>query len=200
MRILGSVLLAVALLTPPAHALGHSKQIKAIQNYCGEIGAEFSGASPEVFSGPDPWTELDDVPANMGDQALALVYSEGFKPKWVFLRIAGPEKEKWSEDIDYYFRDDGTIAKRERHLQISSANMTLVETTYYEHGKVLKDATRHHSLGPGKQKISVFSDEPAPDYMTVDDLPFSGNDDAGTELISLRKRLVQVPNQVFRIF
>lgn len=183
MRILGSVLLAVMLFPPPACALGHSKQIKAIQNYCGEIGAEFSGASPQVFSGPDPWTELDEVPAGMVDQALALVYAEGFEPKWVFLRIAGSEKDGWSEDIDYYFRDDGSIAKRERYLQIPVANMTLVETTFYEHGKVLKDTTRHHALRPGKQKMAAFNDEPPPDYMTVDDLPFPGNDDAGAELI-----------------
>lgn len=200
MKILGSVLLAVAILTPPARAFGHSKQIKAIQNYCDEIGTEFSGNSPEVFSGPDPWTELDEVPADMADQALAFVYADGFAPKWVFLRIASPKKDGWSEDIDYYFRNDGSIAKRERHLQILAANMTLDETTYYDHGEVLKDTTRHHALGPGKQKISAFNDEPAPDYMTVDDLPFFSDDDTGAQLVSLRKRLVKVPDQVFRIF
>ena len=200
MRMLGSVLLAAVLLTPPACAFGHSKQIKAIQNYCGEIGIEFSGASPAVFSGPDPWMELDEVPAGMVDQALALVYAEGFAPKWVFLRIAGPEKDGWSEDIDYYFRDDGSIAKRERHLQIFAANMTVVETTFYEHGKVLKSTMHHYALAPGKQKMAAFIDEPAPNYMTVDDLPFPGDEDAGTEFVSLRKRLIEIPNQVFRIF
>lgn len=180
-------MLGVALLTPPAHAFGHAKQIKAIQEYCLGVESEFSGAPPQVFSGPDPWTELDEVPSRMAGQALALVYVEGYEPKWVFLRIAGPQKEGWSEDIDYYFQDDGTIAKRERHLQLLAANIALVETTYYAHGNVLKDTTRHHALGPGKQKVSAFNDEPAPDYRTVDDLPFSGDEDAGTELVSLRR-------------
>lgn len=199
MKSFGSVLLGIVLLTFPAHALGHSKQIKAIQEYCGRVEAEFAGSSPVVFSGPDPWTVLDEVPARMGDQALALVYSDGFVPKWVFLRIAGPREEGWSEDIDYYFRNDGSIAKRERHLQILPANMTLIQTTFYERGKVLKTVTHHHSLGHGKQNVAAFNDEPAPDYMSIDDLPFRSEDDGETEFVSLRKRLIQIPNQVFHI-
>lgn len=187
MKFLGSVLLAALLLAPSAHAFGRSKRIKAIQSYCDDLQTEFMGSPPAVFSGPDPWTELDEVPSTMEDPALALVYAEGFAtPRWVFLRISGADKDRWSEDINYYFRADGSIVMRERHLQLVSANVSLVEKTYYEHGKVLKDSTRHSALGPGKQKIAAFLDEPAPDYMTVDDLPFSMEDESGTELVSRR--------------
>ena len=186
MKCLGSVLLAAVLLPAPAHAFGHSKRIKAIQIYCNDLQTEFAGLSPEVFSGPDPWTELDEVPSVMEDPALAFVYAEGFTPRWVFLRIVGQDKDRWSEDVDYYFRADGSIAMRERHLQLISANISLVETTYYEHGKVLKHSTHHRALGPGKQNIASFLDEPVPDYMTVDDLPFSSDEDSETELVSRR--------------
>lgn len=187
MKFLGSVLLAALLLPQPAHAFGRSKRIKAIQSYCDDVQTEFTGSPPAVFSGPDPWTELDEVPSTMEDPALALVYSEGFAaPRWVFLRIAGEDKDRWSEDINYYFRADGSLVMRERHLQLVSANISLAQKTYYEHGKVLKNYTRHRALGPGKQKIAAFLDEPAPDYMTVDDLPFSMEDESGTELVSQR--------------
>jgi hypothetical protein len=200
MKALARVLAAIGLLSPPAHALGHAKQIKAIQNYCNELDSEFAGASPDVFSGPDPWTELEEVPASMQDQALALVYSEGKQPRWVFLRIKGPEEDAWWEDINYYFRADGTIAKRERHFQIRAANITLSETTFYDHGKVIKDRTHHQALGPGKKNTSAFIDEPAPDYMTVDDLPFRDDSDTPARLVNSRQRLVQIPDKVFQVF
>ena len=122
----------------------------------------------------------------MQDPALALVYAEDVAPRWVFLRIAGLDQDRWSEDIDYYFGADGRIAMRERHLQLSAAKISLVEKTYYEHGKVLKDYRRHRALGPGKQKVGAFLDEPAPDYMTVDDLPFSADDESETVQVSRR--------------
>lgn len=200
MKPLVCVLAVIGLLSPPAHALGHAKQLKAIQNYCNELDAEFAGASPDVFSGPDPWTELDEVPSGMVDQALALMYSEGKQPRWVFLRIKGPEKDGWWEDINYYFRADGTIAKRERHFQILAANITLSEITFYDQGKVIKDRTHHRALGPGKQNTSAFVDEPAPDYMTVDDLPFRDDSDSPARLVNSRQGLIQIPNQVFHVF
>jgi hypothetical protein len=131
----------------------------------------FASTSPFVFSGPEPWMQMDEVPASMPGDALAFVYTAGGDIRWVFVRI-NDEDNGWSEDIDYFYRDDGSLAKRVRHLQSASSNIALDVTTYYSGGRVLKEKAHHHPLSHGKTDNSQFNDPDAPVFWTVEDLPF----------------------------
>jgi hypothetical protein len=152
-------------------ALGHSKRMAEIDRYCALLRQGTALSSPFVFSGPDPWTQLDEVPAQMPDEALALVYTVGPDVRWIFLRIVDAN-QGWAEDVNYYFQQDGTIVKRVREVESTAANVLLEVTTYYEDGRVLKEHTRHHSLGAGRQRLDAFEDPDAPLFWSVDDLPF----------------------------
>lgn len=161
-------LLAVVFLTS---GQAHPKPAALIDAECRELQATFQNQTPLVFSGPDPWLELDDIPARMPDLAVAYVYSHGADIRWVFLRIV-EEDQGWSEDVNYFYRVDGTIEKRVRTLQSAVANILLEETSYYAGGQILKDTTKKHTLFPGRRDPWEFSDPDAPVYWTTDELPF----------------------------
>lgn len=168
-RIPAGLLLLLALCS--GNLLARPRELAAIDQYCSDIRTELSASTPFIFSGPDPWTELDDIPAEMPDEALAYVYTQGPSIRWVYLRLVD-EQAGWQEDIHYFFHEDGNVAKRVRRLFSAAANLELDETTYYESGDVLKQITRHHALAKGLKKVADFSDPDAPVYLTVDDLPF----------------------------
>lgn len=152
-------------------AFARSHPVLDIDRYCSVVRNELSGTTPFIFSGPEPWTELDEAPGEMPDEALAYVYTQGPAVRWVFVRWVD-EEGGWQEDIQYYFRVDGTIAKRVRRLQSVAANVELDATTYYQRGAVLKEVTHHHALSKRVKPVADFSDPDAPQYLSVDDLPF----------------------------
>lgn len=163
------------LLLLPGGAFGRSKT-GLIDVYCQTLRSEFAGAVPFVFSGPDPWVKLDDVPASMPNEALAFIYTAGPDIRWVFLRITD-ENNAWFEDIEYYYRDDGSLAKRVRHLQSLASNIALDVSSYYAGGRLIKQKSHHYPLAHGKTDNSQFSDPNAPTFWSVDDLPFPAIDD-----------------------
>jgi hypothetical protein len=174
-RAVECLLCGLLVIAGPARASGHSKT-SSIDAYCNGLRAAFTSTSPFVFSGPDPWMQMDEVPASMPSDALAFVYAAGGDVRWVFLRITD-EDGGWSEDIDYFYRDDGSLAKRTRHLESVSSNIELDVTTYYQQGRVLREKVRHHALSHGKIDSSQFSDPDAPVFWSVEDLPFPAIED-----------------------
>lgn len=165
----GSAFIGLLLLYPLL-AAGHSRTAD-IDAYCMEVQTQFASASPYVFSGPDPWVQLEDVPTDMPDDGLAFVYAQGLSVRWVFVRMVNADAG-WTEDIDYFFQEDGRIAKRIRHLQSAVSHISLEETVYYAGRHVVKTRTRHHAIGHHKPDNSQFSDPDAPTFWNVDDLPF----------------------------
>jgi hypothetical protein len=161
----------LCLLAAPAAAGKQSRKVLEINSYCEELKTSLNNATPFIFAGPDPWTEMDDVPASMPDDAVAYVYATGAEIRWVFIRIVD-DQDGWSEDINYFYRDDGTIAKRTREVRSRPANIDFEVISYFENGKLLKESNKHHALGAGKQNSSRFVDPDAPVYWTTDDLPF----------------------------
>ncbi len=102
----------------------------------------------------------------------AYIYSAGADIRWVFVRVVDSDAG-WSEDIDYFFRQDGTRHESEnatysRRLQTSALEVV----TYYENGQVVKEKSHHHALGRGKPDSSQFNDPDAPTFLNVDELPF----------------------------
>lgn len=159
------------LFSPAARPFGKSRLIKAIDTYCTNLQDSLIAGTPFFFSGPDPWTELDDYPEGLPDPAVAYVYTVGPEIRKVFLRVANPE-EDWMEEITFFYRADGTLAKRIRHLQEPAANMSLEEVSYYAKRSMVKDSTHRHALDGGKQDLSQLNDPGAPVFWTVDELPF----------------------------
>lgn len=169
------------LLAAPGASFGGTSKTAAIDAYCVQLRTDFASTSPFVFSGPDPWVQMDEVPASMPDEGLAFIYTSGPDIRWVFLRITDQEAG-WSEDIEYFYRGDGTLAKRVRHLQSIPSNIALDVTSYYLAGRVIKEKSHHHALKRGKTDSSHFSDPEAPTFWTVNDLPFPEIDDVWKRL------------------
>jgi hypothetical protein len=183
----------------PAVLFGRSRKLVEIDDYCQRVQAEFREAAPITFAGPDPWVQVDEALETARQDAVAYVYAAGPRIVWVFLQLNGA-REIWHEDVYYFFREDGTLAKRKRNLEDTGANIALEVLTYYDHGRILKQKMHRHALGPGRQRMSAFEDEDAPEYLTVDDLPFPRTAEFWKRLARSTKRAVDVPDEIVDIF
>ncbi len=190
--------LCLAAVVRPPLACARSHKFAAIDAYCEQIKDEFRETVPVAFSGPDPWAQVDGLSTAFSDDVLAYVYAEGPAIRWVELTLSGP-KGSWTQVVDYYFREDGTIAKRERFLRSLAANIDLQQVSYYKHGSVLKEHTHHHPLGPGREEGAKFDDPGAPVYLTVDELPFPDTPDYWRQLARSPEGLIDVPDQVLHV-
>ena len=189
----------VLIISYPALLPCHSRKTAIIDEYCAQVKDEFRETVPIAFAGPDPWVEIDDIGATFSDEALAYVYAEGPAIRWVVLMMNGPRRG-WTQTVDYFFREDGTIAKRGRVLRSLAANIELEEVTYYAGGRAFKDYTHHHALGAGHQDSSKLDDPDAPTYLYAHELPFPETPDYLRQVAALPQRLVDIPEQIFHVF
>ena len=81
----------------------------------------------------------------------------------------------WAQYVTYYFREDGTLAKIHARLNTFYGNTSVIRDKYYSPtGTLLKTTTSYLDLKTQKPKKGAsFQDEPIPDYLTVQSLPFS---------------------------
>ena len=152
-------------------AEGRPKQLTGIDDYCNRLKTEFVEARPILFSGPDPWTELDEPPPHFRDEALATVYLDGEKIRWVVMQL-GTRQDAWSETVQYFYGTDGNLVKRERYLDEPASNTALEETLYYHDGELLRKYTKHRALAGRRENDSMFENHDAPEYLSTSDLPF----------------------------
>lgn len=162
--------LSLALLALSLSASAHLSKAAAIDGFCLAVRRAFVETQPRYFSGPNPWVELDTLPDEYPDAAIASVYSEGSRVAWVVLEMAGPG-DAWFETTNYFFDDTGAIRKRERHFEQPDANVRIQEDTYFEKGKVMKTRYHHSPLGRGKENWDTMYDPNAPEYSSTADLP-----------------------------
>jgi len=188
---------AASLLCVPLLAFGRSKHINDIEQICRDIIAEFPNGPTLVFSGPDPWSEIDTPPLEMTEGAWAYVYAEGAGIRWLFLRQVGPG-ESWLEDTNYFYRQDGTLAKRQRTLSSFKSNISLDVTSYYDpDGKLVKEITRHRALDGKHENTANFVDHEPPLFPTASDVPFSDDPDLSHRLA---KAIPQSPRAAAIVF
>jgi hypothetical protein len=203
-------------------AQGRPNKQTAIDNYCQRLRAEFVEAQPDVFRGPNPWVQLEMPPGRVVEGSLALVYAEGSETRWVQLLIKGPHHE-WFQTVNYFYGPDNRLVKRERYLEQVPANIALQEVLYYEDGAVFKKTSRHHSLKAGREDNAQFDDPNAPEFGSVEELPFPADSDSERPLaqtlpavvapfraaraskrlllpLTATQGLVEIPNQIFDIF
>ena len=164
-------LLGLAVVVSQASLLARSKKIDAIDSECDGLHDSFREAVPLSFSGPNPWMEMDAPQKADPGYAVALVYAAGPKIRWVVMQLLD-DAERWTENVDYCFAEDGSIERRGRQLESRKANVVLEVVTYYEGHKVLKEKTRHRAPDTRREDSSKMEDPGAPLYWTVDDLPF----------------------------
>jgi hypothetical protein len=184
--------LLAALAAVPVLATAKNKKIEEIDAYCSGIESKLRSTAPYVLTGPDPWVLLDAAPAEMEDSALAFVYAEGPRIRWVFIRLAA-ESGQWLEDVNYYYDPAGSLVRRTRHLDYAPANLQLDETIYFDEGEVFKEKVHHRNLRRGKQDTGNFVDQDPPAFVDVDDLPFLDLLDLTRRIIWLPERLIQIP-------
>jgi hypothetical protein len=181
-RLTALVACGVVLFCAPLPVSGRSKRIDVIDQLCQDIVAEFPAGPSLVFDGPDPWTEIDAPPPRMTEGSWAYVYAEGPDIRWVFLREIGPGIS-WLEDTNYFYREDGTLAKRQRNLSAFKSNINLNVTGYYDpSGRLLKEITRHHALTGKRENTSAFVDHEPPLFPTIADVPFSDDPELNRRL------------------
>ena len=154
-------------------AQGRPNHIQRIDAECAVIRAEFVASLPRYFSGPEPWVQLDRLPDAFADAAIASVYSEGPRLRWLVLDMAGPNNG-WFERTSYFFDEAGFVEKRERLLEEDSSNTRVQESTYFEKGRIIKTTYHHAPLQLGhdsKENLDVFYDPNAPEYTSTAELP-----------------------------
>lgn len=178
----------VAALLYPALAGARSKKLAAVDLYCDQLKSEFRETVPIVFSGPDPWVEIDDAGAVLRDEAIAYVYAEGSIIRWVVLVLDG-SRNNWVQTVNYYFREDGMLAKRERFLESRAANVDFEQISYFENGRVVKNQSHHHALDSGREDKNRLDDPNAPLYLSTDELPFPETPDYRRQLARLPERI-----------
>jgi hypothetical protein len=83
----------------------------------------------------------------------------------------------WAHYVNYYFREDGSLAKIHAQLNTFYGNMTVIRERFYDpKGKLLSSSQQFLDLDTQKKKKpgadGEFIDEPIPVYRTVKALPF----------------------------
>ncbi len=179
------------LASQPAAQSRPNKQA-AIDDYCQRLRAEFVETQPDVFRGPNPWVQLEKPPARVLEGSLALVYAEGSQTRWVELLIVGPHHE-WFQTVNYFYGPDNRLVKRERYLDQVPANTALEELLYYEQGRVFSKTSHHHPLKAGREDSAQYYDPNAPEFGSVDELPFPADADADRPLASTAAERVLGP-------
>jgi hypothetical protein len=82
----------------------------------------------------------------------------------------------WYHFIDYYFRDDGSLAKIHARLNTFYGNISVIRNRYFDSaGLLIKETKSFHDVKTDRvaKEPAGFMDEPIPLYKTVSDLPFS---------------------------
>ena len=153
----------------------HPSKTAAIDDLCAVVRNEFVESAPHYFAGPDPWVP-DQLPDSFADAAVASVYMEGARVRWVVLQMAGPQ-DGWFETTQYFFDEAGSIKKRERRLELNMANIRIEESLYFQHGRVIKTTYNHGPMRQGpshsreKENWDSFYDPDAPEYNSTAELP-----------------------------
>ena len=141
----------------------------------------FADVSSATEEGPDEWKEFrnekERTKAETGDNMnqIAFVWTRTGKVVAANITFTSPSGD-WAHLINYYYREDGSVAKIRAQLNTFYGDLSIVrEKLFDSNGKVLRSTTRYLDLQTRKPKAKPadFFDQPVPMYKKVSELPFS---------------------------
>jgi hypothetical protein len=157
------------------------KQMDAYTRRNARAGRLFGDtANYEDADAPARWREF----ANKRALERAEVYSAAtawLKPTGELVvasfSLSSPSGD-WAQYNDYYYRNDGTLAKLHSELRTFMGDLVVVRDRFYDpNGKLLQEKTRYLDLQtrkPKKVKEGDFQDIPPELYAKTTALPFYG--------------------------
>jgi hypothetical protein len=148
-----------------------------IDEFAARTDAQLKRMRVRTFAASDSlhgeeWSELTDSSETEG--TAASVYFDQGTPVAAFFTIQ-TESGDWVLFACYYFRSDGSLAKRHERLNTSYGSASVLRDAYFGcHGEAYGGLTRHLDLKTQKPKKPdpEFVDERAPLFKRVQDLPF----------------------------
>jgi hypothetical protein len=156
---------------------------QAIESYTRSLDAKIKTFPHRTFGKPfseeSKWTEVSGD--HEGD--FASIFTDGRKPVVAVFTFSS-ESADWVLEATYYFRADGTLAKKHEVLNTFYGNASVTRDGIFTcSGEVLFKVTRHGDWKTEKEKAPEpeFIDEESPPFKQVEDLPFFG-------LLTTRKR------------
>ncbi len=120
------------------------------------------------------WREVKAL-GDGGGAAAAVYMDDAGIPVAAFFTIQ-TESGDWILYADYYFRPDGSLAKRHERLNTFHGNAAVIRDAFFGcRGEVHRRTSRHLDLQTKKEKRPApeFVDEHAPLFQRIQDLPFS---------------------------
>ena len=104
----------------------------------------------------------------------AVVWTRTGKVVRAQLALTSPSGD-WMHYIDYYFRDDGSVAKIQAQLNTFYGDVSVVRNLYFNGAGVQISSTRKYldlKTQKPRKKPDEFFDNPVPVYKNLTDLPF----------------------------
>ncbi len=174
--ILAAASLLFAFLSTPAQIGSYVKSVE----HSKQTHRFFGDASGD--HGPAKWREYKskaqlDTAAGNGKVYFAAIASFN-KSKLVLATLtqSSPSGD-WARFTDYFFRPDGTLAKRDQNLSTFYGNYTMHKTEMYVGGKPFGETLQYRDLDSHKilrKRPEQGIDDEAPIYRTTAALPFAG--------------------------
>ena len=117
--------------------------------------------------------ELEDTGNGENLNQTATVWTKQGKVIAAKLNFTSPSGD-WNHFINYYFRENGSLAKIDAQLNTFEGNVSVVRQRYYNSaGRLIKSTETFRDLETHKPRKSAdFMDNPIPIYLKVSDLPF----------------------------
>ena len=188
--LLNFVLLSCAIAGCQSFAVAQTSKssVTEINNYTGGVERFtkvnkkhriFGDVSSAKTDKTDLWREfknekqLEDTGDGENLNQTATVWTKQGKVIAAKFNFTSPSGD-WNHFINYYFRENGSLAKIDAQLNTFEGNVSVVRQRYYNSNEFLIKSTQtFRELETNKPRKSAdFMDNPIPVYLKVSDLPF----------------------------
>jgi hypothetical protein len=174
--------------TAPSPAQQNAADIAAIEAYSKQMDAyaKRNAARGRLFADTSSYTDSNASPRWQEFRSKrALERAEAYTAATVWSRPSGEMVAEfnlsspsgdWAQNVNYYYRSDGTLAKIHAELRTFMGDLIVIRDRFYDpKGKVLREKTRYLDLNtrkPKKVDAGGFMDVPFELYAKTSDLPF----------------------------
>jgi hypothetical protein len=189
-HLISSLLITAAALSVAAAQTARSDSVASISSYAATIERAtnnkskrriFADVSSGYENGPASWKEFrserERTKAETGDNMnqIAFAWTRNGKLVATKITLTSPSGD-WAHLINYYYREDGTLAKIQAQLNTFYGDVSVVREQFFQSsGKVIRSTTRYLDLNSRKpvRKPKDFFDQEVPIYKKISELPFA---------------------------